>query len=250
MTGGAHSGSSDADDEVGPLQARLAQVEAALAECREAQATSRRFVADAAHQLRTPMTGVMASAEALLRGASPELRDELLANLVRETSRAARLIADLLKLARVDDGAPLQVAHVDFVALCRDEMGRAFSLAPHLDVVLRAPGLEWWVRVDDNMVREILANLLDNARRHARSEIVVALEAVERGIEVRISDDGPGVAPDVVERIFERFVSLDGLGGSGLGLAIARDLARSHGGDLRYEGGEFVLHLAVDEENI
>lgn len=248
MTDGHDSGASD--DEVGRLLARLAEVEAALVECREAQASSRRFVADAAHQLRTPMTGVMASAEALLRGAAPALRDELLANLVRETSRAARLISDLLKLARVEEGSPLQATHLDFIALCRDEMSRAFSLAPHLDVVLRAPALEWWVRVDDNMVREVLANLLDNARRHARSEIVVALEAVEQGIEVRISDDGPGVDPEMVERIFERFVSLDEFGGSGLGLAIARDLARSHGGDLHHKSGAFVLHLAVVEENI
>ena len=249
MTAGGNGNGSDQDDEVRRLRARLAELEAELWECRAAQETCRRFVADAAHQLRTPMTGIQASAESLLRGAAPELRDALLANLVRETSRSARLIADLLKLARLDEGEPVRPAALDLVSLCRDEISRAWSLAPQLDVVLRAPALDWGVEVDENAVREILANLLDNARRHARSQIEVVLQADDEGVEVLVGDDGPGVSPDVVERIFERFVTLDGLGGSGLGLAIGRELARAHGGDLGYREGTFILRLPVGEQN-
>jgi signal transduction histidine kinase len=237
-------------DEIGPLRARVAELKAALAECRAEQDSCRRFVADAAHQLRTPLTGIHASAEALLRGAPPPVRDSLLANVVRETSRSAQLISDLLKLARLDEGERLQPAALDLVALCRDEISRAWSLAPQLNVVLRSPALDWRVDADDHAVREILANLLDNARRHARSEIAVVLHPADESVEVRVADDGPGVAADMVERIFQRFVTLDGLGGSGLGLAIARDLARAHGGDLGYQEGAFVLRLPVDEENI
>ncbi len=249
MTAAGDRNDFDQDDEVRRLRARLAELEAELSECRAAQISSRRFVADAAHQLRTPMTGIQASAESLLRGAGPELRDALLANLVRETSRSARLIADLLKLARLDEGEPVRPAALDLVSLCRDEISRAWSLAPQLDVVLRAPALDWGVEVDENAVREILANLLDNARRHARSQIEVVLQADDEGVEVLVGDDGPGVSPDVVERIFDRFVTLDGLGGSGLGLAIGRELARAHGGDLGYREGAFVLRLPVGEQN-
>lgn len=249
MTGGPITSGAD-EDEVGRLRARLAELEAALLECRAEQDSCRRFVADAAHQLRTPLTGIHASAEALLRGAPPSLRDTLLANVVRETSRSAQLISDLLKLARLDEGEPLQPTALDLVALCRDEISRAWSLAPQLNVVLRAPALDWRVEADDHAVREILANLLDNACRHARSEVAIVLHAVEDSVEVRVADDGPGVAADMVERIFQRFVTLDGLGGSGLGLAIARDLARAHGGDLGYQEGAFVLRLPVDDKNI
>lgn len=249
MTEGGDGNGFDQDDEVRWLRARLAELETELSECRETQVSCRRFVADAAHQLRTPMTGIQASAESLLRGAAPPLRDALLANVVRETSRSARLISDLLKLARLDEGEPLQPTALDLVSLCRDEVSRAWSLAPQLDVVLRAPALDWPVEVDENGVREILANLLDNARRHARSQIEVVLQADDEGVEVRVADDGRGVAPDMVERIFERFVTLDGLGGSGLGLAIGRELARAHGGDLGYREGAFVLRLPIREQD-
>lgn len=238
------------DDEVRRLLDRLADAEAEVAEVRAAHASSRRFVANAAHQLRTPITGIQASAEALLRGVATGDRDTLLANVVRETSRATRIVADLLKLARVDNGHPLKPAPCDLVKVCSDEVSRAWSLAPRLDVRLRAPSLEWHVEVDEFAVREIVSNLLDNARRHAETEVVVELESSDESVEVRVRDDGPGVPDDQAERIFERFTSLDGLGGTGLGLAIARELSRAHKGDLRYEGRAFVLRLPLVSKNI
>ena len=95
------------------------------------------------------------------------------------------------------------------------------------------------------MVSEVLANVLDNARRHASRRIDLVVAAADHTVEIRVVDDGPGLPDPLVERAFERFVSLDGKGGSGLGLPIARGLARAHGGDLTYEGG-FVLRLPVE----
>ncbi len=232
------------------LTATVAELEAALAEARTDQDSYRRFLADAAHQLRTPLAGILACSEALLRGQAGEEGDRLFANLVRETSRSVRLVADLHTLARLDDGERLQPRQTDLVGLCRDEISRVWSLAPQLDVVLRAPGLVWSAEMDERAVREILANLLDNARRHAHARIVVAIVPGEQTVDIRVADDGTGVAPDAVDTIFQRFVSLDGLGGCGLGLPIARDLARASGGDLVYRDGGFVISLPLSARNI
>lgn len=228
------------------VNATLAQMEDALAEARAAQETCRRFLADAAHQLRTPMTGIQASAETLLRGPQQQAhRDKLLATLLRETSRSSRLIGDLLRLAHLDEARPLRRAPADLVALCRDEADRAWSMAPHLDVVLRAPEPQCQLEVEDAAIHEIVANLLDNARRHARARIEVSVETGEDAVVVRVADDGPGLADGVVDKVFDRFVSLDGMGGSGLGLPIARELARAHDGELSYESGAFALLLPL-----
>ena len=243
-------GDAEGDLELDLLRATVVELEEALARVRAAQDTDRRFLADAAHQLRTPIAGIRACAEALLRGAEAEQADRLFANLVRESSRLTRLEADLRTLARLDDGERLRVRAVDLVGVCKDEISRVWSLAPQLDVVLRAPALRWPVAVDDRAVREVLANLLDNARRHAHSRIDVVITPGQDGIDLRVADDGPGVAADMVESVFGRFVSLDGLGGSGLGLPIARDLARACGGDLGYRSGGFVLHLPLSGKNI
>lgn len=248
------SGTSGPDAERDPrllrLTATVTEFQAALAQAHAAQDSNRRFLADAAHQLRTPLAGIRACSEALLRGPVSEESDRLFANLVRETSRSVRLVADLHTLARLDDGERLRRRQTDLVGLCRDEISRVWSLAPHFDVVLRAPAAEWAAEVDGRAVREILANLLDNARRHAHARIDVAIVPGEASVDIRVADDGPGVAPDATDRIFQRFVSLDGLGGCGLGLPIARDLARASGGDLVHDEGAFVLRLPLSARNI
>lgn len=232
------------------LDSTLVALETALEEARASEALSRRFLADAAHQLRTPMAGIRACAETLLRGPPPSERDRLLADLVRETSRASRLMTSLLKMARLDQGEELALAGCDLAELCRDEADRARVLAPELEISVEA-GLDEPPELDANAVREVVANLLDNARRHAARRISVDIARHGDLVELRVSDDGPGVPEGMEERIFERFVSLDSRKGSGLGLPIARGLARAHGGDLVYEAGAFVLRvplrpLAVD----
>lgn len=231
----------------------LDSLEAALADTQAAEATSRRFLADAAHQLRTPLAATRSSIEALLREDDPDTRDRLLANVIREVARADRLLTALLTLARLDQGVGPTPVPTDLTALCRDEVERAASLAPHLTVACNghegagAAASSWLL--DPSGTREILANLLDNARRHARARIDVegAVHPRDDGspdrVVLRIADDGPGLPADAAPRVFERFVALDGQGGSGLGLPIARTLARAQGGELSWRDEAFVLEL-------
>jgi len=225
------------------LESTLRSLEEALKAAQASEARCRRFLADAAHQLRTPIAGIRACSETLLRGAPPDQRDHLLLDVVRETARASRVMTGLLRIARADDDGALRFTACDVAAVCADEVARCRAVAPALDVDLRTPvGHQFRPVLDANVVREVLANLLDNARRHAVRRIEVIIKVSEGDVEIHVRDDGPGIPADAVERAFERFISLDGHGGSGLGLPIARDLAQAHGGDLTYDG-EFVLCL-------
>jgi two-component system, OmpR family, sensor kinase len=259
---GARLAPEDPDTELGRLALAYDQMvdglEAALAEARDTEERTRRFVDDAAHQLRTPLATIRGSVEALLQERDPHVRDRLLANLVREAARANRLLTSLLTLARLDQGRPTDPGPTDLSALCRDELSRTLSLAPHLRIDLDADpasGGTW--ELDDHATREILANLLDNARRHAASRITVERRLVrdeppgggdEAGwrLELSVRDDGAGIPDGASELVFERFATLDGQGGSGLGLPIARRLARAQGGDLVLRDGAFVLHLPAE----
>lgn len=221
-----------------------AALETALADASEAEMRSRELLADAAHQLRTPIAGISACAETLLRGSCPAEDDSLVVNLMRETARATRLMESLLRMARLDRGEAAAPSACDVGALCYDEADRMHPLCPHLDLVLRVGELPpERPHLDHDTVREILANLLDNARRHARNRVELELDVDEQWVHLRVLDDGPGLSDEHAERAFERFVSLDGKGGSGLGLPIARELARAHGGDLTYQDKAFVARL-------
>ena len=236
------------DTELGRMAAAfdemLDALETALADARSAEQRSRRFLAEAAHQLRTPVAGIQASVEALPRARTRAEREQLLATMARESSRAGRRVTALLRMARLAQGDPPARRPTDLVSLCREEVGRAASLAPRLEVTFQASGPERPVPIDPDAVREALANLLDNARRHAVSRISVHLAGGRGGaVEVRVADDGPGLPENDREQPFEPFVSLDGHGGSGLGLAIARGITRAHGGDITYQEGAFTLRL-------
>lgn len=226
------------------LNQTLAALEEALAEARESESRSRRFLANAAHQLRTPITGIRACAETLLRGAAPADADRLLSALARETFRVSRLVTALLRMSHLDQGEEVVLRPCDVSALCRDELERMLALRPGLETGLLV-GIATGTHptVDSHALREILSNLLDNARRHAREKIGVMVELEGPLLEIRVHDDGPGLEGDDAVRAFERFVSLDDMNGSGLGLPIARELARHHGGDVVYEQGAFVVTL-------
>lgn len=222
------------------------ELEAALEAARQSEASSRRFLADAAHQLRTPIAGIRACVDTLAGSGSAEEGEVLLAHMVEETSRATRLVRGLLRMARVDRGVAANPVPCDLIDICEKEAQGIRIRSPQLevDVRTRERGDLAGLCLDPDVVQEILGNLLDNAGRHARRCIVLDVRRVEPGVvEVRVVDDGPGLAEGMVEGAFERFVSLDGRGGSGLGLPIARGLARSHGGDLTYDGGAFVLRV-------
>jgi two-component system OmpR family sensor kinase len=237
----------------------------AEAAARASEGQTRRFVADAAHELRTPIAGVQAVAEAVLQAGpdgSVDERDRLHLLLVREARRAGRLVEDLLALARSDAGLDLHRTAVDVRALVNAEVERTRLLAPRLTVTAATPPEPAVALADPERITQVLANLVDNARRHTRPAAagapngLVAVEVRRAGqwIEVSVADTGPGVPPGDRERIFDRLVRLDAArtadaGGAGLGLAIARGIARAHGGDLRCvappagSGALFVLVL-------
>jgi signal transduction histidine kinase len=213
------------------------------------EARTRRFVADAAHELRTPLAGVHAVVEAVMDSSMPaEQRERMHLLLLRETRRASRLVDDLLAMARIDAGIELHREPVDLLELAQGEIERARLLDPDRPVTL--DGARSVVDGDPARLAQVLGNLLDNARRHTPPGAPVAVHVGDG--RVRVTDHGPGVPVADRERIFDRLVRLDEArtdGGAGLGLAIARGIARAHGGDLRCvepkdgEGAEFELTL-------
>jgi signal transduction histidine kinase len=129
---------------------------------------------------------------------------------------------------------------------CQDATERVRSLAPHLEVSLSTSADTAVVLANPGACRHVLANLVENAMRHAHSSIAVELNRSDSRTVVTVRDDGPGLPSGSEDVAFEPFVSLDGAGGSGLGLPLARRLAQSLGGDLCYRAGAFVLELPSD----
>jgi signal transduction histidine kinase len=215
----------------------------ALRASRESETRSQAFLSVAAHQLRTPVAALSASAEVLLMESSSPDQERLLANVAGEASRLGRLVKSLLRTARLDQGEPLRCEPTEIAALCEAELDRRRPLSELQWVLWIAPGTPSHVPIDPAATQELLGNVLDNAARHAVTRIDVRVRPDRDRIIVEVTDDGPGLPSGSEERAFERFVTLDGQGGTGLGLAIARDLAQRQGGDLVYEHKTFVLSL-------
>jgi two-component system, OmpR family, sensor kinase len=227
-----------------------------------ANAATRRFLADAAHELRTPIAGIHAGAEQIMAAAGSDADDAAggaqhrRAELVlAEARRAGRLVADMLDLSRIDAGLALEPAPCDLTAIAEAERRRAATLAPSLEVI-RTGAESLTLIADPIRVSQIITNVTDNARRHtpAGGAITFHVERSHDTAILSVTDTGPGVPEDQRERIFERLVRLDDArsrdhGGAGLGLPIARALARAHGGDLRCDsvsdGARFTLTLPV-----
>ncbi|PVC81172.1 sensor histidine kinase [Streptomyces sp. CS131] len=192
----------------------------------------RRFVADASHELRSPIASLRTQLE--VAEAHPELLD--LPGAVADTVRLQVLAADLLLLARLDAGEKPGSATVELGALVREEVSQ--RTRDRIAVAVEVPeGGAFEVDGSRGQLSRVIGNLLDNAQRHADSSVAVSVAADGRGVRVEVRDDGAGVPEDERERIFERFVRLDDArsrddGGAGLGLAIARDVAARHGGTL------------------
>ncbi|WP_298555345.1 sensor histidine kinase [Streptomyces luteogriseus] len=212
----------DTHDEIARLASTTNETLAALETSVERQ---RRFVADASHELRSPIASLRTQLE--VAAAHPELLD--LDGAVEDTVRLQRLAADLLLLARLDAGERPNDARVDLARLARA------AAEGRTGVTVDAEPVE--VAGSRGQLGRVLANLLDNAQRHARSAVTVTVRREGDRAVVGVADDGDGVPEDDRERIFERFVRLDAArsrddGGAGLGLAIARDVAVRHGGTL------------------
>lgn len=221
------------DDVVGAERAAL-----------DAEQRLRAFLSDAAHELRTPVAGIRAAADTLVRADldGPE-REVLAAHVAREAARASRLVDDLLTMARVDRGLELSRTDLDLRALVEAEVGRAPLVHPSLVLRARTPAAAVPVHADPDRLAQVLSNLIENAARATGGTGTVTVAVAVRGAiaVVSVTDDGPGVPAADRERIFERLVRLDAAraasGGVGLGLPIARGIARAHGGDVRCVDG-------------
>lgn len=230
----------DSRDEV----ARLARTtNATLAALQASVDRQRQLVADASHELRSPIASLRTQLE--VGAAHPELLD--VEGAVQDTVRLQDLAADLLLLARLDAGERPGDARVALGALVREEAGQRVGDA-HPVRVERPEGAgeddETEVLGSRTQLARVLGNLVDNAQRHARSQVAVTVRGAGRDwLELEVADDGAGVPEAERGRIFERFVRLDDarsrdVGGAGLGLAIVRDVVERHGGTVDVRGPE------------
>jgi signal transduction histidine kinase len=235
------------------LLAALARVlvllDRAVSDARASEAAMRTFLADASHELRTPVAALQATAERLLREqpARPE-RDAIEAQLARDSRRVGRLIDDLLNLARLDARERPHREAVDLAEVASAAVAAMSAVNPAARVELVTNGPVPATGDRDALLRA-LGNLLDNAIAVAETVVVEVTESAN-GAAIAVTDNGPGIPADQCERIFEPFVRLSASpgGGTGLGLAIVRRTIESHGGTITCEappagGARFTLRL-------
>ena len=244
----------------GALNTLLGHVESALAARQRSETQVRQFVADASHELRTPLASIRGYTELIRReGADADLPEEATYALERvhsESVRMTALVEDLLLLARLDAGRELRREEVDLVGLLVDTVADARAAGPdhdwQLDLAVLEPPADATpeeaedflpepplVIGDEARLRQVVVNLLANARVHtpAGSHVTTTLTREGDTLIVRIHDDGPGIAPDVRDRLFERFARGDSsrerrTGSTGLGMSIALAIVQSHGGSI------------------
>ncbi|MDT0309059.1 HAMP domain-containing sensor histidine kinase [Streptomyces sp. DSM 44917] len=234
---------TDPRTEVGQVGASLnrllGHVSAALAARQASETRVRRFVADASHELRTPLASIRGYAELTRRGREeiPPDAAHALRRVEAEATRMTALVEDLLLLARLDAGRPLDPARVDLSPLVIDAVGDARAAGPGHHWRLDLPDDPVPVRADPARLHQVLVNLLANARTHTPPGTVVTAAVRRAGPEavIRVTDNGPGIPPRVLPTVFERFARGDGsrsraAGSTGLGLAIVEAVVAAHGG--------------------
>jgi signal transduction histidine kinase len=220
------------EDEIGRLAATMNRMLGRLEDARNSQ---RRFVSDASHELRSPITTIRQHAEVALAHPDRMTAEELAEVVLAEELRIQRLVEDMLLLARADEHVPPRRAPVDLDDLVFDEVQRLrSSTSPRVDTsgigAARVHG-------DADGLRRLLRNLGENAARHATGRIDIALSERDGSVVLTVDDDGPGIPESERERVLQRFVRLDEArsrdeGGSGLGLAIVDEVARAHNGSV------------------
>jgi two-component system OmpR family sensor kinase len=238
------------------IELAFAERDATEARLRASEERLRRFIGDASHELRTPIAAVSAYAELFERG---EGHEEDLPRVVRgiklETSRMARLVEDLLLLARLDERRPLHTAPVELVDLAAGAIETARTVGPQWPVRLEASDAAE-VLGDELHLRQVLDNLLANVRAHTPpgTPVTVRIRAEPGEAVVEVADLGPGMTAEQAARVFERLYRADPSrarstgGGAGLGLAIVRAIAEAHGGSASVvtaagAGATFVIRL-------
>ena len=220
------------------LNAMLSQIEAAFAERTASENRLRRFIADASHELRTPLTSIRGYSEMLRRGASESAADSELARrrIEEESVRMSTLVDDMLLIARLDQGRPLETRPVDLYAIASDAAADARAVAPHREITLDASQTVM-VRGDDTRLRQVVGNLVRNALVHtpSRTPIEIGVTTQNGTAHLMVTDHGPGLRTEDTSRIFEPFYRADpsrsrDSGGAGLGLSIVTAVVTAHGG--------------------
>ena len=242
------------------LNAMLSQIEAAFAQSKASEQRLRRFIADASHELRTPLTSIRGYSEMLRRGAAESPIDSDLARrrIEEESVRMSTLVDDMLLIARLDQGRPLEMKPVDLQAIARDAVDDARAVAPQREISLNLnvpkPA---FVDGDDVRLRQVLGNLVRNALVHTPSKtpIEVGVTTLDGTALVTVADHGPGLRAEERNRIFEPFYRADpsrsrDSGGAGLGLSIVTAVVAAHGGKVNVKetsggGATFEVELPL-----
>src|SRR5712691_3641107 len=230
------------------LNGMLSQIESAFAERTASNGRLRRFVADASHELRTPLTSIRGYSEMLRRGAAESPDDAELARrrIEEESIRMTGLVDDMLVLARLDQGRPLEQEPVDMLAIATDAAADARVVAPQREINLKSSGTVV-VNGDDTRLRQVVGNLVRNAIVHTppQTPIDISLSTEDSVARLSVADHGPGLSAEEIDRIFEPFYRADpsrsrDSGGAGLGLSIVSAVVTAHGGHVKVretEGG-------------
>lgn len=242
---------TDPRSEVGQVGAALNQmlghVESSLVARQASETKVRQFVADASHELRTPLASIRGYSELVLRrGELAPDAEHAISRVASEGKRMQALVEDLLLLARLDAGRELQQREVDLVAIAADAVSDAHAAGRDHVWGLDVPEHQLPVLVgDESRLRQVLVNLLANARVHtpAGTRVVTSVRAVEGGLDLSVLDDGPGIAPELIPTLFDRFSRGDASRtrdsnaesshpSTGLGLAIVDAIVRAHHGTI------------------
>ena len=244
------------------LNDMLHQIEGAFAERKASEDQLRRFVADASHELRTPLTSIRGYTELYRSGAietGPPL-DDAMRRIEGESLRMGVLVDDLLLLARLDQGRPLEARPVDLAELALDAVTDARAVEPDRPLDLDLAGRPTVVLGDEQRLRQLVGNLLANARVHTppATPVQVRVWSAEGRAYLEVADEGPGIAPEDAEHLFDRFYRADkarwrGAGsstGSGLGLSIVAAIAAAHHGQASFasqpgHGARFRVELPL-----
>lgn len=226
------------------LNTLLGHVESSLAARHRSEERLRRFIADASHELRTPLASIGGYAQLSQSEGAPmtPTQERSFEQISAEATRMGSLVEDLLLLARLDAGQPLRNDPVDLTLLVIDAVSDAHAADAERTWLLDVTGDEALVTGDENRIRQVIANLLRNARTHTPPGTVVttSLAIDDDAALIRVADDGPGIDPAVRDRLFERFARGDearnrDAGSTGLGLSIADAIVSAHGGTLGVE---------------
>ena len=230
---------------------RLAQtMNSMLARLDDAASRQRQFVSDAAHELRSPIATIRAELDLATAHPDDVHLPALVDRLTASSTRLERLVDDLFVLATADERSPQRRTEVDLDELVLRQAESLLATSGHAVDAGKVDAAR--VLGDRSQLERVVANLLDNAERHATSTIVVELRSADGTAELIVADDGPGIPSELRERVFDRFTRLDEArdrhqGGAGLGLAIAHQIVADHGGSIALadsnRGARFVIRL-------